>query len=188
MGRGIGTAAAVAAVALGAGAAVSQAQERPDSEASTAKIRDIRPKVLDIERKVTSQGGAVSRRDDDRRVNVGLAADVLFRFGSAKLTSKSKKALREAASAVDEGATGTVAVQGFTDSKGSPSSNRTLSTRRAGAVRRALAPLVKGKVRFKVSGRGESAPVAPNTGKDGKDNPAGRRLNRRVEIRFRRSG
>lgn len=170
----------------GTAVAVAQAQERPDSDAATAKIRDITPKVLDLERKVTSQGGAVSRRDDDRQVRIGLAADVLFRFGSAKLTARSKRALRETASAIDADATGTVAVQGHTDSKGSPASNRGLSRRRAAAVRRAVAPLVKGNVRFRVSGRGESDPVAPNT-RDGKDNPAGRRLNRRVEVRFRRS-
>jgi outer membrane protein OmpA-like peptidoglycan-associated protein len=37
---------------------------------------------------------------------------------------------------------------------------------------------------FDVSGKGESEPVAPNENDDGSDNPDGRALNRRVEIRY----
>lgn len=38
---------------------------------------------------------------------------------------------------------------------------------------------------FEVHGHGVSRPVAPNV-RDGRDNPAGRARNRRVEIRFDR--
>ena len=78
----------------------------------------------------------------------------------------------------------TVAVEGHTDSKGSPSFNNRLSRRRAEAVRRVLARRAGGDVRFAATGRGESQPVAANQRKDGSDDPRGRARNRRVEIRI----
>ena len=172
----------VAAVTLGlAGAAAAQ-----DEGAATGKVLDLRAKVLDLERKVTSQGGAVARKDQGREVSVGLSADVLFAFNSARLTGRSRKALQEAAASVDREASGGVRVEGHTDSKGSPAYNRRLSERRARAVERALSRLVKADVSFRVRGRGESDPVAPNAKKNGGDNPVGRRLNRRVEVRYGR--
>jgi outer membrane protein OmpA-like peptidoglycan-associated protein len=53
-------------------------------------------------------------------------------------------------------------------------------------VEAALSRLVQADVSFRVRGRGESDPVAPNTKKDGGDNPVGPRLNRRVEVRYGR--
>ena len=35
-----------------------------------------------------------------------------------------------------------------------------------------------------MAGYGETQPVAPNNNEDGSDNPAGRALNRRVDIQF----
>jgi outer membrane protein OmpA-like peptidoglycan-associated protein len=171
-----------AAAALGlAGMAAAQ-----DEDAATGKVLDLRAKVLDLERKVTSQGGAVARIDKGREVRVGLSADVLFAFDSARLTRRSRKALAEAASTVDREAGGVVRVEGHTDSKGSHGYNQRLSERRARSVERALSRLVDARVSFRVRGIGEREPVAPNTKKDGSDNPAGRRLNRRVEVRFGR--
>jgi len=179
--RATAVAAAAAALLWLAGGAAAQ-----DEDAATGKVLDLRVKILDLERKVTSQGGAVARRDKGREVRVGLSADVLFAFNSARLTGRSRKALAEAAAAVDREAGGAVRVEGHTDSKGSNSYNRRLSERRAQSVERALSKLVKADVSYKVRGRGESDPVAPNAKKDGSDNPAGRRLNRRVEVRFGR--
>jgi OmpA-OmpF porin, OOP family len=178
-----------ATAAVGAAAAVlglAGAAAAQDDEAATGKVLDLRVKILDLERKVTSQGGAVARRDEGREVRVGLSADVLFAFNSARLTGRSRKALSEAAAAVDREAGGVVRVEGHTDSKGSNAYNQRLSERRARSVERALSRLVDADVSFRVSGRGESDPVAPNQKKDGADNPAGRRLNRRVEVRFGR--
>ena len=41
-------------------------------------------------------------------------------------------------------------------------------------------------VTFLTEGHGEADPVAPNVTAGGKDNPAGRKRNRRVEIHFER--
>ena len=157
-----------------------------DEDSATGKVLDLRVKILDLERKVTSQGGAVARTDRGRQVRVGLSADVLFAFNSARLTARSRRALSEAAAAVDREAGGVVGVEGHTDSKGSDAYNLRLSERRARSVERALSRLVEADVSFRVRGRGEGDPVAPNQKNDGSDNPAGRRLNRRVEVRFGR--
>jgi OOP family OmpA-OmpF porin len=71
-------------------------------------------------------------------------------------------------------------IRGHTDAKGSDAYNQDLSERRAQAV---VAALRQRGVAHDASARGygESQPVAPNE-VDGKDNPGGRQLNRRVEI------
>lgn len=71
-------------------------------------------------------------------------------------------------------------MNGHTDSIGNDGYNVDLSARRAQAVADALADRGVG-ASLAVKGYGESQPVAANTIK-GKDNPAGRQLNRRVEL------
>lgn len=76
-----------------------------------------------------------------------------------------------------------VIIRGYTDSKGTDEYNNRLSQRRAESVRDKLIEfgLESGRV-LKTEGMGERNPVAPNTNKDGSDNPAGRALNRRIEL------
>ncbi len=71
-------------------------------------------------------------------------------------------------------------VRGHTDSKGSDEYNRTLSERRAATVAKSLASHGVPSA-IQSHGYGESQPVAANE-INGKDNPSGRQLNRRVEI------
>lgn len=71
-------------------------------------------------------------------------------------------------------------VRGHTDSKGSDEYNQTLSERRAATVAKSLTSHGVPSA-IQSHGYGESQPVAANE-IDGKDNPSGRQLNRRVEI------
>jgi len=71
-----------------------------------------------------------------------------------------------------------VLVEGFTDSTGSPGLNMALSEERADAVRAALVSQGVPSDRIITRGYGEAYPVAGN------QTPAGRQLNRRVEIVF----
>ena len=75
-----------------------------------------------------------------------------------------------------------VAVYGHTDSIGSMASNQQLSEARAEAVA-AVIRASRPDLRLDVRGYGETQPIAPNE-TAGKDNPAGRAENRRVEIRY----
>lgn len=125
-------------------------------------------------------------KEKGRKVTVELAADVLFRFGKANLTDEATKQLRRAAKRLRNEAAGKVSITGYTDAIGSKRDNLKLSKKRAEVVADALRPLVRGHgLRFIVSGKGEADPVAPNR-VNGKDNPEGRRLNRRVEISYQR--
>jgi outer membrane protein OmpA-like peptidoglycan-associated protein len=117
-----------------------------------------------------------------KRTVIRLPGDVLFAFGSAELTP----AAREAIAAVDDeigGGTGTVTIEGHTDAIGSDADNQALSERRAAAVRGALEAALGSGYQYTSVGFGETRPVAPNAKPDGSDDPDGRALNRRVEIR-----
>ena len=117
-----------------------------------------------------------------KRTVIRLPGDVLFAFGSAELTP----AAREAIAAVDDeigGGTGTVTIEGHTDAIGSDADNQALSERRAAAVRGALEAALGSGYQYTSVGFGETRPMAPNAKPDGSDDPDGRALNRRVEIR-----
>jgi OmpA-OmpF porin, OOP family len=108
-----------------------------------------------------------------------LSDRVLFDFARSDIRPEASPALDALARALD-GETSPVAVNGHTDSKGSDADNQALSQRRADAV---VAELRRRGVEAPLAAAafGESQPIAPNE-RGGKDDPAGRALNRRVEI------
>jgi len=131
-------------------------------------------------------GGTVNEGGNRKQGIVTLNADVLFAFNSAKLSAKAGDLVNQARSILTAKADPAkpVSVVGYTDSKGSPNYNRTLSQKRADAVAKALRAGSLGSIKLKVSGRGEADPVALNTKGSGADNPRGRALNRRVEVTY----
>lgn len=171
-----------AALAASSPASVAPAQTAVDPAASVLPILsddailpiDVRAAVVPLEN-VRTRG---------QRTRVTLAADVLFAFNKTTLTPAARRTVARIGRRL-RNARGTVRVDGYTDSIGSNAYNLRLSERRARAVVAALrAATARGK-RFAARGHGESDPVAPNvTG--GKDNPAGRAMNRRVTISYRR--
>jgi outer membrane protein OmpA-like peptidoglycan-associated protein len=104
---------------------------------------------------------------------------ILFDFNSAHVDSTQHDKLTSFISASSPSQT--IVLNGFADSKGSKTYNNTLSLKRAQAVRYILIKNGVPPEKIKVNAFGMRNPVAPNTLK-GKDNPEGRRLNRRVEI------
>jgi OmpA-OmpF porin, OOP family len=110
-----------------------------------------------------------------------LSDGVLFDFGSYDLRPQAEQTIDRVADAISASElAGTVQVAGHTDSISDDAFNQTLSENRAQAVADALSA---GGVtnEMNIVGYGESRPVAPNE-IDGHDNPAGRQLNRRVEV------
>ncbi|MBE0606322.1 MAG: OmpA family protein [Deltaproteobacteria bacterium] len=101
-----------------------------------------------------------------------------FEFNSAVLSAKARKALKEMAAILRKYPEEKVTVEGHTDSVGTDAYNMALSRRRAES---AAEFLVKEcgipSDRFTVGWYGESRPIASN------DTPAGRELNRRVELK-----
>ncbi|MBD7918475.1 OmpA family protein [Cellulomonas sp. Sa3CUA2] len=108
-----------------------------------------------------------------------LTSDLLFGFDSAALAPGADAALGELAAALPQGAA--VAVDGHTDGLGGDEVNVPLSQARAQAVAGALAAARPDLV-LTVTGHGSSVPVAEEQ-VDGRDDPSGRALNRRVEVR-----
>lgn len=105
---------------------------------------------------------------------------VLFDFDKAEIRADAAKVLDTLAAALGRVQARDLEVGGHTDSKGSDAYNQSLSERRAQAVLDALRS--RGlMLQAAAKGYGEARPVAPNQ-LNGADNPAGRQLNRRVEI------
>jgi OOP family OmpA-OmpF porin len=122
------------------------------------------------------------RATGTKRTVIRLPGDVLFAFGSAELTPAARDAIAAVDDEIGDG-TGTVTIEGHTDAIGSDADNQALSERRAAAVRGALEKALGPGYQYTSVGFGETRPVAPNTKPDGSDDPDGRALNRRVEIR-----
>lgn len=116
----------------------------------------------------------------EQAISVDLPADVLFDFDKSELRPDAAPSLHKAAELVKSYPAAPLTVLGHTDAKGSDAYNDSLSLRRAEAVARVLQERTGRKP--SVQGLGKRQPVAPNTTPDGRDDPQGRQLNRRVQI------
>lgn len=125
-----------------------------------------------------------SVQEEGSGLRFSLGADVLFDFDRYELRPEAGPILRRLVEQVRERVPrARWQVEGHTDAKGSDAYNDRLSQHRAESVRRWLTR--EGGVPagdIVTVGFGERRPVAPNTHPDGRDNPEGRQLNRRVEI------
>ncbi|GEM_PF-1903973 len=124
-----------------------------------------------------------SVRENEQWVVITLASDVLFDFDKSNIRPDAQRALEEVYQALTGRYTGMpFQLHGHTDAKGTDAYNMRLSQRRVNAVKAWLVRHGIPEKRITTYAHGESQPVAPNTHKDGSDNPEGRQLNRRVEI------
>jgi len=112
---------------------------------------------------------------------VTFAADAFFDFDKATLKPEGKAKLDDLVSKLGAINLEVIIAVGHTDSIGSVPYNQKLSVRRAESVKAYLVSKGIEANRIYTEGKGKSQPIAPNT-VNGKDNPAGRAKNRRVEI------
>lgn len=181
--RAVPLAAVLALGMLPAAADVEQPEDlgRPSTEQLARSVQVWDPagsvKTWDLER--TVKGLVVEEVDDGESV-LTLTSDLLFAFGSADLAPAGGAAIGQAVAALPQGAQ--VSVSGHTDSVGSDAVNQPLSEQRAQAVAGVIAQARPDLV-LTVEGFGASRPVADNSS-GGEDNPEGRALNRRVEVRY----
>jgi outer membrane protein OmpA-like peptidoglycan-associated protein len=115
-------------------------------------------------------------RQTARGATLNLQEDVLFRTDSDVLRPGAIDKLRPLAEYLKSERGVRVAIDGYTDSRGTDAHNQALSERRAASVRAALDAMGVVRARFVVQGHGESNPVATNA------TPEGMRQNRRVEV------
>ena len=129
-------------------------------------------------------GQALTVQESPRELRILLAADVLFDFDKADIRSDAVPTLRQAAARIKAARPrGVIQVEGYTDAKGTAALNMRLSQQRANAVGTWLVQNTGlSASALTPKGYGSARPVAANQKPNGQDNPAGRQLNRRVEI------
>lgn len=132
---------------------------------------------------LTGNVSGLNTRVTDMGLVIDLPSDALFEYDKAELTPAAETELRKAAELIRASPPGSIQVIGHTDSDGNDAYNQTLSEARAKTVADWFGQQVGVRQRqFAVSGKGETAPIAPSATADGKDDPAGRAKNRRVEV------
>jgi hypothetical protein len=110
------------------------------------------------------------------------AGDVLFDFDESEIRTDGEQDLEAFLDRLNDLEGFRLTVEGHTDSKGTDAYNQDLSQRRADAVAAWLTVASPGLPRPETRAYGETHPAAANEKPDGSDDPAGRQLNRRVEI------
>jgi outer membrane protein OmpA-like peptidoglycan-associated protein len=121
--------------------------------------------------------------DSETEVRIEMAADVLFDFDEAALKPEGEESLSPVATVLASYPEAQVNIEGHTDSKGDEAYNQTLSEKRAESVKGWLVANTNfDAARIRISGLGETRPIAHNTRPDGSDDPEGRQKNRRVAI------
>jgi len=120
---------------------------------------------------------AVQARKTERGMVVSLG-DVLFDTGRAQLKPGAMRNVDRLATVLQQYPERRVMVEGYTDDTGSDELNLELSRQRADAFAQALRSRGVDAQRIEVMGHGEAYPLASNA------TPAGRQLNRRVEVLF----
>src|SRR5262245_51029403 len=109
--------------------------------------------------------------------------NVLFAFDSSELGPQARREIERMAFVLNhpQAVERRIMLEGHADAIGTEAYNLALSRRRAEAVEQELVARGVRRERLAVEGYGKQRPIAPNTLPDGRDNPAGRALNRRVE-------
>lgn len=110
--------------------------------------------------------------------------NVLYEFGKSTLTENSKLVLDNLYQIMVENAAFIIELSSHTDAIGSDAANLKLSQARAESCVNYLISKGIAKDRMVAKGYGETKPKVPNTTEDGKDDPAGRAINRRTEFQI----
>ncbi|MDA7501830.1 OmpA family protein [Chitinophagales bacterium] len=110
-----------------------------------------------------------------------LLQSIFFDYAQSRLRTQSRSQLERLASLLEVQPSYTVMLRGHTDNHGTDDYNTALSNSRADKSKAYLVSLGVIGERISTMVFGETAPIADND-IAGKDSPAGRQLNRRVEI------
>jgi len=112
---------------------------------------------------------------------------ILFDYNSNQLNRESQIEIEKLASLMEKNSSLYVEVSGNTDSHGTDEYNMGLSAKRARAVVEYIHDKGVDASRFVTKALGKENFIAINENPDGTDNPEGRRLNRRVDIKIIKS-
>ncbi len=160
-------------------------EEKPAVAAAPPATAVVEPAPADLDRmaaeiRKTFPKSVVKRRDAE--LDFTLPSDLVFDVGSEEVNPSARRSIAAVAGILERYPDTLATIEGHTDSSGSESSNQRLSERRA---RRVFDLLVQNGVhalRLTMRGYGARVPVADNS------TPAGRKANRRVQIKIRPAG
>jgi outer membrane protein OmpA-like peptidoglycan-associated protein len=149
-----------------------------------AKVLDIKGITTGIQSVLQDLGAKVTAHE----VKIELDADVLFDFDKYNLKPEATESLKKVGQVLQSYAQAPLLIEGHTDGMGTHAHNMKLSDDRAASVKHWLVQnAAVPENRITIRGWGETKPVAPNKNPNGTDNPAGRQMNRRVELTLRTS-
>jgi outer membrane protein OmpA-like peptidoglycan-associated protein len=181
-----------AAVGAGAGAVVGGVIGRATGSTARGAIigaavggtagaiigRQMDQQAQELEREL--EGATVETVQDSEGNTAGIRItfdnNILFDFDSATLRTEARRDLQDLARSLQNHTHIDALVVGHTDSTGPADYNQRLSERRAESVAVFLSQQGVAPGRMRISGMGESQPIASNA------TPAGRQQNRRVEV------
>lgn len=155
----------------GANQAVAQTQQQLAEERTRREAAERQAAAA-----VESLRRVAAVREESRGMIITLSGEVLFATGQSTLLPIAQERLDQVARALMDQGGRHLIVEGYTDSRGSVSTNQALSLARAQAVRTYLISRGIPDGQIEASGLGPSNPVATN------DTPEGRANNRRVQI------
>jgi outer membrane protein OmpA-like peptidoglycan-associated protein len=130
----------------------------------------------ELRAELASTGVQVIESDDN--IRLVMPGNITFKTDSADINSSFYPVLNSVAKVLNKYSNSTVLVSGHTDNTGSAEYNLNLSKMRAESVAAYLEGQGVKSNRFEVMGMGYSNPIASN------DTAAGRKKNRRVEIKI----
>jgi outer membrane protein OmpA-like peptidoglycan-associated protein len=157
-------------------AEAKQAAEKTKAEAASAEAARAQAATAALRAQLLKQLNEVLQTTDTPRGLVVNMADVLFETGKFALSQDAQLKLAKLSGMIQAHPGLNLAIEGHTDTTGTPDFNMKLSQQRADAVREFLAKQGMSPDTITAKGVGQDSPVADN------DTPAGRKLNRRVEI------
>ncbi|MEA2270827.1 MAG: hypothetical protein QOC64_3437 [Solirubrobacteraceae bacterium] len=181
--RGVRAAALAVVVAVGLAAASAAGAQR----AARLPALDVALPAADVATVSATLDDSVQVAESARAVEITLAADVLFRAGTAELSAGARQRLAEVAGRIRRARPLRVQIEGHTDGTGSDTENVRLSQERADAVAGVLDELLGAAAPVgDAAGRGARDPIAA----EGRGDPAAdrraRARNRRITVRFER--
>ncbi len=109
---------------------------------------------------------------------------IFFEYGSSSLNRDAQIEIERLYMLMDENPSLYLEVIGHTDAKSSASFNQKLSEKRSRSVINYLIGKGIDQERFVAKGIGEAEHIAINTNLNGTDNPEGRKLNRRIDVKI----
>jgi len=112
----------------------------------------------------------------------GETLAIYFEFDQDQMSPRTRRQLEIVARILLSDPGKKITLSGHTDAMGTKDYNNSLSGRRASVVRDVLTKFGVNQSQIVTLAKGDSQPRRPNVMENGKDNPEGRRANRRTEI------